>query len=252
MKNIEGIYKKYIQELTKEYDIYKMAKSKPELILTDIYNPEMHQPFYNHMSHVLKSDGISLGDIQRHWIKLLQKYFNDLDDEIELRTQYNSVPTAFTILFKDEVLFNFSIYSHKFSSYGGITGRIKHLESYLTREKSRLPELEQKYSRYLNYQKNKFSMLKRENYSDKGLRRYLTVARDFCMLILKAKNIEKNLAQVVETNLKILEDQKKLINKVKKDIADLEEKRLEGDNKLKEWKKRLLDWGYEEKDKVYR
>lgn len=95
-------------------DIY----SDPELILTELYNPSLYQPYYALPFQALDNNGIKHHEFQKELAKLLIGYLRKFDNEVEIKlANQMSVPSKYTIHYLGKELMRFDVYNHSFSDF---------------------------------------------------------------------------------------------------------------------------------------
>lgn len=242
--SLDVIYNNYLQEIDRQYQIYKKAQTNPELIITDMFDPTEHQPFYNHMYHILKSGGIKFHEFQKINFNQLKEFFSQIDNDIELELNYGS--RIIYIKYKDRKIMRFSIYDH---TYGDerFWLSLKRFEARLESDYKFLEELNNKLEKYQRFQLNHFIMLRKEYYSlkdFKSLKFHFRRIKDFFRLLYRRKTIQENLKFITLKTLNEIVRIKESIKNKEDRINELKKIEPVIEKKYKEWEQRFTDWGY--------
>lgn len=243
--DLNKIYSNYLSEVGKQYEIYKEVDTNPELILTKMFDPEEHQPFYNHMYHVLESGGVGFHDIQKNIFNKLKEYFHSLDEDIELEMSYGS--RVCYIKYKDKKIINFSFYNH---TYGDerFWHRVERYQNDLINSIEYLNDLCKELVRWSEFQINIYSLIGEKENGEKinlkGLGRLKFLVKQFLIVTFKQKNIRKNLDIKVNRLLEDIEKQKKIVFDKEEQLKKAKEIRPLIDSKYDEWERRLIGWKY--------
>jgi hypothetical protein len=232
---VDKIYREQIDYIKEKASLMYNLQDYPEHILTDLFDKDLYQPYYDTFINVLKKDKNSEckhHDIQRYIAKILINYLESLDSTVKVKLRNPmSYPSNFSIIIHDKEVISFSIYDKHFGDFrideseGRYQENIKYNQKEIERYKEKIDE-------YKGYLEHPFKMLKKP--------------KDFWLYYRYKNTIFKN----IEKRIKAWN---KEIDKIRDSIA-WQESKLENylnihgkvEEEYQYWRQKFLDWGYKE------
>lgn len=234
---------KYLIKFNNEYMTLTTGLDNPEIILTELYNPDDHQPFYNYITTALRKEGIDNHDLQRHLISKVKKYFSEFDDEVEIEMLYNSYPASLVVKYEGYKILSFSFYYHTYTDEVPRT-RVNYLENQIEASKERVGKLEEQETIYESYLDNKLLMLNPKNYKSKGFKLMFRLIHDSFLLIWNWRVVGRNLNGRLQRCMRLITDEHEDIRKYEEQIDELNKVMPTLASKYQKWEEKMIELGY--------
>lgn len=252
MKNkILSALRDSIKELKEKELLLQQAFEEPKLILTSLFNPELHQPYYDLYLKAIESKDLRYHEIQSELSKRLIEYLQQFDSEVEIINTGSSYPARFRITYEGKQFLSFDMYNHVFGDFRNLNS-IKWFEDDIKYNLEEIEELRNKIDYYKKVRDNLFVVLKEDyEYKRNSLDLIMRLIKSIYLITVKRKNIKRNLSTMIEDIYFKIE---RLENKISEHKEKIENEKVLApklEEKYQEWRERFVNWGYEEKERKY-
>ncbi len=236
--------------ITKKQKTINDMYENPELIITQLFDPGLHQPYYDLFMKAIKNKETGYHSIQEELLRLLQEYFKSLDPEVSLSKSTSSgFPSGFVVSYQGKPFISFNVYNHIFGDFRGI-GDSRSLKKEIDRNQEEIKKQLAKIAQHSQWKDNLFSLFKEDLKNSKNPLDYVrTVSVSLYYLIAKKKKILEGIERRIKKRERIIERYKEDNKRLDENIKDYNYYSPILQEKFDEWKQRFIDWEYQEEEK---
>jgi hypothetical protein len=239
---INKLFDAGIKSLNDKQNLFNQIEKNPELIITKLFNPELHQPYYSYPIMVFGNSKELIGidksyhNMQKYLEILISSYFKTLDNTIQVKTiEPNRYSSDFMITCDNYKILRFDIYRHCFSD--NIEFNLDYYDKDIQRLKNSIDKNEKTIQKYINYKINPYKRAK-------GI-------KDIIYVFFNKNKVKNYFQEQIDYENNLI---KMVINEINR-FSVLKEKWFniepELNSKYNFWKNKFIEWGYREEENNY-